>query len=341
MKKLRVACVGAGYFSQFHYEAWKREDRVDLVAACDPDAGKLQAVVEQFGIEKGYADFEELLAAEELDAVDIITPPATHLNLCRQAAGRGLNVICQKPLAPTLEEAKTLVAEMAEASGRFMVHENFRFQPWYRECARLLASGVIGRLHTLNFRCRPGDGWGPEAYLARQPYFREMERFLIFETGIHFIDTFRYLAGEVSEVYAVLRQLNPAIAGEDAGLLIMKFGQDVVGVWDANRYNEGTDEDPRYTFGQLLLEGDGGSIRLAGDGRLTVQPLGEKEREHPYGHEKKNFGADCVFATHRHFVDGLLEGKSFETSGEAYLRNLEVQEACYESAASGRPVVLS
>jgi predicted dehydrogenase len=78
-----------------------------------------------------------------------------------------------------------------------VVHENFRFQPWHREIKGLLEAGTVGtRLHSLTFRSRPGDGWGPGAYLNRQPYFRTMPRLLLHETGVPFIDTFRYLAGE-------------------------------------------------------------------------------------------------------------------------------------------------
>ncbi len=73
-------------------------------------------------------------------------------------------------------------------------------------------------LHTITFRNRAGDGWGEDAYLARQPYFQTMERFLLYEAGIHTIDTFRYLAGEVNRVWCMLRKLNPVIAGEDTAI---------------------------------------------------------------------------------------------------------------------------
>ena len=98
-----------------------------------------------------------------------------------------------------------------------IVHENFRFSPWYREAKRLLDSGSLGTPHAISFRLRPGDGQGVDAYLSRQPYFQKMPRFLVFETAIHFIDTFRYLMGEVEAITARLRRINPVILGEDAG----------------------------------------------------------------------------------------------------------------------------
>jgi predicted dehydrogenase len=168
-----------------------------------------------------------------------------------------------------------------------------------------------------------------------------MPRLLVHETGVHFVDTFRYLAGEVVRVYALLRRLNAAIAGEDCGLLVFEFASGTVGVWDANRYNESTCADPRYTFGEFLVEGDGGSIRLGADGALTVQALGEPERPHDYVHERRGFSGDCVFATQQHFVDRLRDGGSFETEGNAYLQTLVVVEALYESTRRRLPVAIT
>jgi predicted dehydrogenase len=338
MAQLRGVAVGAGYFSQYHYEAWSRIPEVALAAVCDLNAERAMQAATVCGA-RTYTDFREMLDAERPDFLDVITPPAAHLEICRAAAERSVPIICQKPLAPTFDEARQIV-ELARAGGvRLMVHENFRFQPWHREIKRLLDGGVLGgRLHSLTFRSRPGDGWGPDAYLNRQPYFRTMPRLLVHETGIHFIDTFRYLAGEVGRVYCLLRKLNPVIAGEDCGLLIFEFDSGAVGVWDANRWGESTCDDPRYTFGEFLVEGDGGSLRLAMDGSLFVKPLGRPVQRHDYRHERRGFGGDCVHATQRHFVERLLDGGPFETAGEAYLRNLVIEEALYESSRRRLPV---
>lgn len=341
MARLRGVAVGAGYFSQFHFEAWSRIPEIELVAVCDARNPRVEEACSRFAIPRGYTNLEAMLAAEKPDFLDVLTPPATHAEILRAAGPRGIHVLCQKPLAPDLSEAQKIVRSAKEAGIRLMVHDNFRFQPWHREIKRLLETGVIGSLHSLTFRCRPGDGWGPGAYLARQPYFREMPRFLIVETGVHFIDTYRFLAGEIRRVFALLRKLNPVIAGEDCGLLVFEFTSGAVGLWDANRYNESTTTDPRYTFGEFLVEGQGGSIRLAEDGSLTVQPLGQAETRHEYLHEHRGFAGDCVFATFQHFVRHLLDGSPFETEGTDYLKTLAVQEALYESARLGRPVEIS
>ena len=113
-----------------------------------------------------------------------------------------LPAICQKPFAPTYAEAVALVEPAERPACLFVVHENIRWAPWHREAKRLIDAGALGTLHSVAFRLRPGDGQGPRAYLDRQPYFQQMPRLLVYETAIHWIDTFRFLMGEVTAVYA-------------------------------------------------------------------------------------------------------------------------------------------
>ncbi|TWU48028.1 Gfo/Idh/MocA family protein [Rubripirellula reticaptiva] len=337
MKKLRAAVIGAGYFSHFHYDAWSRIENVEIVACCDTDEGRGNSVSAQYNIPAVFTDAREMLDKCEVDFVDIVTRPDTHLAIVEQIAQRGIAMICQKPLAPTLDEAKAIVDIAMRARVRLMVHENFRFQPWYREIKKMLDAGTIGnRLHTISYRNRAGDGYGDDAYMARQPYFQTMKKFLIHEAGIHTIDTFRYLGGEIRRVWCVTRKLNPVIAGEDTAISIMEFEKNGLGLYDANRFNESTSEDQRYTFGEVMVEADRGTIRLYDDGRLTIQMLGKAERDHIYAHSTKGFAGDCVFTTQQHFVDGLIANSPFETDGPNYLRSLAVQEAMYRSAESGQ-----
>jgi len=338
MKQLKGVGIGAGYFSGFQYEAWNRIPGVEISALCNRDTTTGKHLQQQYGIPRHYTNWKEMLEEEAPDFVDIITPPNTHLEMCKAAADMGIHIICQKPLAPTFNEAIELVEYVHEKPIRFMVHENWRFQPWYRAIKQLIGEKTVGDIHTMIFRNRMGDGWGRDAYLNRQPYFRDYPRLLIYENGIHFIDTYRYLGGEIRRVFAHLRKMNPVIRGEDWGMVHFEFENDLIGLWDASRYNEPVYPKPRYTFGEFLLDGYNGSIRLYGDGRLTVHRLGQTEASCPYEHRDINFAGDCVYATQRHFVDCLRNDKEFETNGPEYLRSLAVQEAIYQSARDGMPV---
>jgi len=339
-KKLRGVAAGAGYFSQYHFDAWQRLDQAELVALCSPDASQAEQAARTYAVPRTYADAAAMLDRERPDFIDIITTPQTHLALVELAARRGVHILCQKPLAPTMDEARAIVDIAAKGGVRLMVHDNFRFQPWHRETRKLLEDGAIGGLQTLSCRTRLGDGRGENAYLSRQPYFREMPRLLIFETGVHFIDVYRYLAGEIAQVYARLRRLNPVIKGEDCALVCFDFASGAAGLWDADRFHDGPAKDPRYTFGEFLLEGDAGALRIDGEGDIFLRRPGEAERQHAYEHSHRGFAGDSVFATLRHFLDRLQDGAPFETGGENYLNTLAVQEAVYASSAAGRPVAI-
>lgn len=338
-RRLRVAVVGAGFFAQFHHEAWSRLDQADLMGICDLDRTRADAAAAVSGTQ-GFDDLDAMLDATQADVVDIATPPETHLALVVAVAKRGLPVICQKPLAPTLDEARAVVAAASSAGVTLAVHENFRFQPWFREARRLIDAGQLGDLHGITFRMRPGDGQGPDAYLDRQPYFQTMERFLVHETAIHFVDTFRFLMGEIASVYADLRRLNPVIAGEDAGTIVFRFSGGQSGVYDANRLNDHVSDNPRRTMGEMWLEGSNGVLRLEGSGRLWWKPHGGGEAEHPYAWEDRSFGGDCVYATQAHIAAHLLDGTPLEIGADAYLRNVEIEEAIYRSAAERRAIDL-
>jgi predicted dehydrogenase len=333
--KLKGVCVGAGYFSRFQYEAWGRIPEVEIVANCNRHVERAKEYAEEFGISTTYSydDFAAMLDAEKPDFVDIITPPETHLELCKAAAERGIGIICQKPLAPTHEES-VAVAKVAQGSGaRFMVHENWRWQPWYREIKTLLDAGTIGDPVHLNFHCRMGDGWGDDAYLDRQPFFRDYPRLFIFETGVHFLDTFRYLLGEAEAIYARTKQRNPVIKGEDSALIICDFKNGATAVLDANRYNESLSVNPRYTFGALRLDGSQGHLEFDANGAISVKRLGEEAYRHEYAPATGGFAGNCVYAVQRHFVDRMLDGAPFESEVEDYLKTIELVEVAYRSAA--------
>jgi predicted dehydrogenase len=253
--------------------------------------------------------------------------------MCRYAAERGVHIICQKPLAPTREEGRRIVDFAHEAGVRFMVHENFRWQPWYRAIKQIQAAGTIGEFTHLSFSMRMGDGWGPDAYLARQPFFREYPRMLVYETGVHFIDTFRFLLGDVTRVFAYLRRLNPVIRGEDAGQLLLEFASGATAIWDANRYNEGEAESSRYTFGSLRVDATRGHLTMDASSTIRIKPLGEAGRDLEYARADVNFAGDCVYFLQRHFVDCMQSGEDFESTGFDYLKTIDAMEAAYESAA--------
>ena len=107
-----------------------------------------------------------------------------------------VHIICQKPLAPAIETSRRIVDNAAKAGVRFMVHENFRWQPWYRKIQQLRDSGQLGQFTHLYFRLRTGDGRGERATSIASPSSALSPAGSYYETGVHFIDTFRFLLGK-------------------------------------------------------------------------------------------------------------------------------------------------
>lgn len=336
-KPLRIACAGAGFFAQLHHAAWIAAKGARLVGIADPSK---DAMVPD-GISR-FDSLEAMLAAGPVDVLDIVTPPQTHAGLIKAAIEGGVSrIICQKPFCGTLETAQ-LMAELAAGSGvSLAVHENFRFQPWYRQLHALIAEGCLGKLYQFRFALRPGDGQGPDAYLDRQPYFQTMERFLVHETAVHFLDVFSYLFGRPDHIYADLRRLNPAIVGEDAGLIICGYADGFRAVFDGNRLADHVAENTRLTMGEALLEGEKGSLRIDGFGRISLRDHGTTDwQEIIAPPTDTSFGGGCVAALCQQAVDSWRSGGTPEVMAEGYLNVLKMEEAVYKSAANGTRITI-
>ncbi|MDD9718152.1 Gfo/Idh/MocA family oxidoreductase [Dinoroseobacter sp. PD6] len=334
---VRVACLGAGYFAQFHYDAWARVLGAQLVGAADVDLTRATAT----GL-AAFSDLREMLTKTVPDVLDIITPPETHAAAVRTALAHGVRtIICQKPFAKSLETGRALTAEAEAAGATLLIHDNFRFQPWYRAIRAAIDAGTIGEPRQLTFRFRTGDGRGPDAYLARQPYFQTAPRLLVRETAVHWIDTFRYLLGEPSGVYGDLRRENPVIAGEDAGLILFDYPSGARALFDGNRLLDHKTPNGRLTFGEALLEGTDATLSLHGDGSVKLRAFGATEETTLLpARQYKGFAGDCVHALNQHVVAALRDKGSFENRARDYLRVHEIEEAVYASAAEGRRIAL-
>ena len=107
-KKIKIAIVGTGYFSKFHFDAWKRLD-VDVTGICSLNIDEAKKQSCRFRNCKTYKNFSKMINDTEPDLVDIIVPPSKHLELIRISAKKKINIICQKPFTNSLTQAKKAV----------------------------------------------------------------------------------------------------------------------------------------------------------------------------------------------------------------------------------------
>lgn len=334
---LKVACVGAGYFSQFHYGAWARIPEVACVGASDHDITAAQAT--------GLPAFDtlcEMLTATTPDILDIILPSVAHRETVLAALDMGVKtIICQKPFCRDLKEAKFLTSLAEQHGAQLIIHENFRFMPWYRAIKSEISAGRIGTPLQASFRLRPGDGQGPQAYLDRQPYFQQMPQFLIHETAVHWIDTFRFLFGNPTAVYADLRRINPIIRGEDAGFVIFDHPGGVRALFDGNRHCDHLSDNQRRTLGEASFEGTEGALSLMGDGAVRFRGHGSHETRFVLAPDRsQGFGGDCVYHLQNHVVQAARGAVPLENEARDYLDVIRIKDAIYRSADTGQKVSL-
>jgi predicted dehydrogenase len=337
MASLSGALIGCGFFAVNQMHAWRDIEGASIVAICDRDPERLRIVGDQFGIARRYTDAVALFAAEKLDFVDIATTVGSHRPLVEMAAAHRVPVICQKPFAPTLTDAKAMVAACAKAGVPLMVHENFRWQSPIQAVRAVLDSGEIGTpfFGRISFR---------SAYdvFSGQPYLATGKRFIIEDLGIHILDIARFLLGDVSSLTARTARVNPAIAGEDVATMLMDHKSGAISVVDCS-YATRLAVEP---FPETLIEIDGseGTLRLAQGYQLTVtgksgttvtdiSPLLLPWASRPWHNIQES-----VLAIQRHWVDCLASGKEPATSGADNLKTFALVEAAYAGAASRQPM---
>lgn len=325
---LKGAMIGCGWFAENHRQAWLRIPGVEIVAAADQRLDRAQRFAA-----RAYDSAEQMLDCEQLDFVDIATHAASHFRMVSLACQRGIPIICQKPIAPDWEGAIKIV-NAAEAAGvRLMIHENWRWQPWYRVAHEMITRGDIGAPIGYGFRFRRRDGLGDEPY-TEQAYFRQEPRLLIQVTLVHHIDTARFLLGEIDSVYAETSRRNPHIAAEDQAILVLTHENGTHGWIDGHRFLDPNPDGP--AMGNASFDGESGVISILATGDVYRDGVLAWKNDVTVG-----CLGDSVRATQAHFISCLKDGSPFESAGHLYLRTFAAVQAAYRSAAEGRCVSLA
>jgi myo-inositol 2-dehydrogenase/D-chiro-inositol 1-dehydrogenase len=194
--KLRFGVLGVGRIGKIHIQNLvNRIPEAEVVALSDVAAGELASVAAQFGIARTFANYRDLLAVPEIDAVVICSPTDTHYQIIVDAAARGKQIFCEKPIDLSLEKVEAAKEAVARGGVRMMVGFNRRFDPHFQKVRQTIAAGKVGEPHVLRITSRD-PGPPPEAYIRASGG-------LFLDMTIHDFDMARYLMGkEVTEVYA-------------------------------------------------------------------------------------------------------------------------------------------
>jgi predicted dehydrogenase len=330
---------GAGFWARYQLAGWRELAGAECVALCNRTLSKAEALAREFDIPSIYNDPEELLQKEKLDFVDIVTDVDHHESFMKMAAERKLPVICQKPMAPTLRIAEEMVQTCQEMSVPLMINENWRWQTPLRELKRVLQSGEIGQ----PFRARIDMISGFPVF-RNQPFLGDLKQFILMDLGSHILDVARFFFGEADRLYCQTHRVHPDIKGEDVATVILRMGGETT-VLVEMAY--GGNPLERECFPQTLafVEADKGSLELTADYWIKVTTAdGTVAKRYPppnysWADPAYRVVHSSIVACQANLLQGLLGG-SVETSGEDNLKTVRLVFASYESAASGKAVVV-
>lgn len=347
--KLRGALVGCGQVSGHHLRAWQRIDDVEIVALCNRTVSKAEDRAREFGIplEHVYGDYLELLENEEIDFADIATAPQVHRQQVEATAAHGKHVLCQKPLAPSLDDARAMIQACDEANVLFSVNENWRWRVWYRNLKDVLEEGHIGRPRYISVSKHrsatlPGRDGSPPPLVA-EPSLLEFERLIIYDWGTHLIDLVRFLFGEIRDVYTRTDKVSTYFKGEDRALLSLGI-DGMMGLIDMSWATILIQPDTTNIDvlpENVIIEGDNGTIKLLEDEKVIQITTEEGEFERlAYDISPLEVYLGSYYEAKKHFIDCLKSGQLPETEAKDNFKTLMVTLAAYESADQNKVIAL-
>lgn len=313
---------------EVHAAAW-RTSGAELAGCASANRAQSEAMAERYKM-TAYADYADLV--NDVDIVDICTPTPLHKPMVLAAAKSGKHVICEKPVAMTLEDARAMVDACDAAGVRFFVGMVVRFFPQYRLVKELVAQGRIGRLGVLRLRRvayvphKSGDNW----------YLDETRSGgMVVDLMIHDFDYARWLAGEVERVYARRSQSTEGAAQYVQAIIRFRSG--------AIALVEGGWAYPPGVFRTGLdVSGTDGLIEWSSDQPAPVQtflPAARNEAD-SVGLPVAGLLEDPFTAEIRHAYEAIRTEGRFEVTAADAVEALRIALAVRESLISGKPVRL-
>lgn len=339
MATIKGALIGCGFFAVNQMHGWQDLADVEIVAICDRDAERLKIVGDQFGVARRYQSADEMFSDGGFDFVDIATTVGSHRALVELAASHRVPAICQKPFAPTLDDAKAMVAAADKAGIALMIHENFRWQTPILAVKAVLDSGAIGTPFWGRVSFRSGFD-----VFSGQPYLAKGKRFIIEDLGIHSLDIARFLFGDASRMTARTRRINPDIAGEDVATMLLDHDNGITSIVDVSYATKLPEEPFPETF--VEIDGSKGTLRLRKDYKLAVHGAdGTTESVVapnllPWASRPWHNIQESVALIQKHWAERLATGREPDTSGHDNLKTFALVEAAYLSAERGETIVL-
>ena len=346
--EVKAGIIGAG-IGRVHLEGYQAAG-AEVVALCDANESRARETAEKYGVRKVYTDYKEMLKDAEINTISVCTPNSMHASMSIDALEAGKHVICEKPLSVNAADAQRIVDAAAKSDKKFMVAFCYRFREDAQLMKKFVEGGELGRIYYaktawLRRRGIPGfGGWFTTKELSGGGP--------LIDLGVHMLDLTLWLMGNpraVSVSGSAYAEFGPY--GRGAG----GYGRDknLGGKYDVEDLAIGL---IKLENGATLhleaswatnIEKDGGHSTLIGTeggACLNFAEGGFKLHKEMYGHQVDVLPVVKAGSGHKdemaHFVKCIQEDKAPTATGEQGLEIMRILDAIYESAATGKEVML-
>lgn len=336
-----VAILGAGDIANVHIEAYKQlEGRCKVVAIADLFQDKAQEKKEKYDLDCDVVgDYKELLDRDDVNLVSICLPPSMHCQAAVDFLEAGKHVLCEKPMAPSLEECDKMIAASKKTGALLSIVAQNRFKPDIMRTKKLLESGALGKLY---FAQANSFWWRGDNYYDlwwRGTWAKEGGG-CTFIHAVHHIDLFLWLMGDVDEVSSMVTNENHHNSEvEDVSLSMLRFKSGAVGLMAASLVHHGEEQ-------RITIDGQNGSIEIPH--KISVS----RQMENGYPEDdtdardalEKLFVSegDLCYQEHWGQIENVVSAIENATSplitGEDGRKTIEFISAVYQSAFTGEKV---
>ena len=342
-RKLRMGVIGLG-MGRGHARGYHSHPQAELVALCDLDEKRLGETAEELGVEQTYTDVDAMFKKADLDGVSVALPNKLHAPMTIKALGRGLHVLCEKPMARTVREAERMLQAAQKARRNLMINFSYRFSDMSYALKDEVERGAVGDIYfgrTVWHRRRgfPGfGGWFCDKDMAGGGPLLDL--------GVHRLDLALWLmdypepvavSGSTYDPLARVearRQRKPYTV-EDLACGLVKFANGATLVLEASwALNIGEDEH----MVTELYGTRGGLVQRNEKGGYQFEAELYTEEGESYFTKTLDRRRESAPQSYHEFVDSIIEKRAPLATGEHGLKVMKILEGIYKSAATGREV---
>ncbi|WP_252315574.1 Gfo/Idh/MocA family protein [Sinobaca sp. H24] len=322
---IKVGIIGCGSVAKKrHLPEYKDNNNASLVALCDLNKQRVDAASKEYGT-RAYTDYKQMIQQEQLDAVSVCLPNYLHAEVTIYALENNLHVLCEKPMATSIEEAQEMIAVSEEYNKKLMIAHNQRFVDSHIRARAIVENQELGRV--LSFRTTFGHG-GPENWSidGADSWFFEKDKAHIGslgDLGVHKADLMRYLLGEEFIDVAAFVEKNAKQNSDvdDNAVCIVRTETGIIGTITSS-WAYGASHD-----NSTILYCENGIVRMEDDPAhsLVIQKLdGEIIKHKLKAIQSNEEGGQTTTHIVDHFVECILENVKPPIDGTEGMKSLQI-----------------